>query len=244
MTCFSLLVRFVATIAVLLPLNSLALQVVDGSDGKTRQVNISATEMTRIAFEGGRIRSLKFSPGELEVNEDNGVGQVFVKPVVRNKAISIFVVTSTDTTHALMLQPTEMGLTSILIQEPRKERADREERAGPVGQSRDRAGAFDSEVRRLLMTMARNERTVDYERRVENKEFPLWLGTRFMLMNSWKGRGWRGEWYRLLNDSSETIRIVEQEFAQADVAAVSVEIHELAPSMHTNVFIVRREAQK
>jgi hypothetical protein len=244
MTCFSLVMRLVAAVAVLLPLNSIALQVVDGSDGKTRQVNISATEMTRIAVEGGRIRSLKYSPAELEVNEDNGVGQVFIKPVVRNKAISIFVVTSTDTTHALTLQPTEMGLTSIVIQEPRKDKVDRDDRPGPPRQSSDRAGAFDGEIRRLFMTMARDQRTVDYERRVENKELPLWLGTRLLLMNSWTGRGWRGEWYRLLNDSNATIRVIEQEFAQADVAAVSVEIHELAPRAHTNVYIVRRETQK
>jgi TraK protein len=230
-----------AAAGLLLPLHCNALQLVDGSDGKTRQVSISNTEMTRLAFEGGRIRSIKYDQAELEVNEDNGVGQIFLKPLVRNKAISIFVITSTDTTHALSLQPTEMGLDSVVIQEPKRERVERLERSSAPKPGVERATAFDTEIRRLITAMARDERTVDYERKVENKEFPLWQGTRFMLMNSWKGRGLRGEWYRLLNDSSQTIRVIEQEFFRPDVAAVAVEIHELLASGHTNVFIVRRE---
>ena len=233
----------IALAALLMPVVSSALQVVDGSDGKTRQLNVSTTEMTRIAFEGGRIRSIKFDPAELEVNEDNGVGQLFVKPTVKGKPISVFVITSTDTTHALVLQPTaDMGLDSIVIQEPKKERADRADRTAAPKGPRDRAAAFDIEVRRLLLTMARDERNQDYERKVENREFPLWQGTRFVLMNTWKGRGLRGEWYRLLNVSPQTIRTIEQEFAQPDVAAVSVEVHELAANAHTNVFVIRREA--
>lgn len=236
----------VITAAALLlpPLTGHALQLVDASDGKTRQLNVSSTEMTRIAFEGGRIRSIKYDPAELEVNEDNGVGQVFVKPLVRSKAISIFVITSTDTTHAFSLQPTDMGLDSIVIQEPKRDRGERADRPASAKSVRDRAAAFDSELRRLVTTMARDERSQDYERKVENKEYPLWQGTRFILMNSWKGRGLRGEWYRLLNDSKQTIRVLEQEFFQPDVAAVSVEVHELQASAHTNIFIVRREGSQ
>lgn len=230
-----------ASLALALPLGASALQVVDASDGKTRQVSISTTEMTRLAFESGRIRSIKYDQAELEVNEDNAVGQVFLKPLVKNKPISIFVITSSDTTHALSLQPTEMGLDSIVIQEPKKERSERPERAATAKPSAERAAAFDSEIRRLITAMARDERLVEYERKVENKEFPLWQGTRFILLNSWKGRGLRGESYRLLNDSAQTIRVIEQEFFRPDVAAISVEVHEILASNYTNVFIVRRE---
>ena len=241
MTFLKVLGRAIAAGLLIWPLLSHALQVVDASDGKTRQLNVSTTEMTRIAFEGGRIRSVKYDPAELEVNEDNGVGQIFIKPLVRTKPISIFVITSTDTTHALTLQPIEMGLGSIVIQEPKKERPDR---PAASRSTRDRATAFDSEIRRLVTTMARDERPQDYEKKVENKEYPLWQGTRFILLSTWKGRGLRGEWYRLLNDSRQAIRVIEQEFFQEDVAAVSVELHELLPSSHTNVFIVRRDGKQ
>lgn len=237
--------RFAAfLVACLLTGSALALQVVDGSDGKTKVVNVSRTEMTRIAVEGGRVRSVKYDEAELEIAQDVSAGQLFVRPRVTNKPVSIFVITGSETTHALQLQPVDMGLSSVLIQEAARERpqvADRGRRSTAIG---DRAASFDSDLRRLVTTMARDETSQEYEKRMENREVPLWLGTRLLLLSSWRGLGLRGEWYRLLNEGPEPVRVVEQEFFAPDVAAVSVEIHEIAPGQHTNVFIVRREANR
>lgn len=221
-----------------------ALQVVDASDGKTRTLNVSKTEMTRIAVEGGRVRSIKYDEEELDVTQDTASGQVFVRPRVTHKPVSIFVITASETTHALQLQPVETGLGSIVIQETPRERSPAPGNFARRTGSAERAGSFDSELRRLVTAMARDDSAQDYDKRVENKEVPLWIGARLLLMTSWRGLGLRGEWYRLLNDGKESMRVIEQEFFQGDVAAVSVEVHEIAPGQHTNVFIVRREGTR
>jgi conjugal transfer pilus assembly protein TraK len=222
-----------------------AQQFVDASDGKTRQAEISAAEMTRIAFEGGRIRSIKYDETELLVSEDNAIGQLFVRPLVKGKTLAVFVITSTGTTHALELTPGATGLTTIIIQEPKK--ADLRSEAVATSSGRpatERLTVLDAQLRRLLGAMARDDRLVEFEKIPQNRELSLWQGTRFFLLNAWTGRGFRGEAYRLLNESPSPMRMVEQEFYTQGVIAVSIEIHDLPPGASTNVFVVRREALK
>lgn len=245
--------KSVATLALAIAMGILcasagAQQFIDGSDGKTRQAAISGTEMTRIAFEAGRIKSIKYDETELLVSEDNAIGQLFVRPLVKGKTVSAFVITSTGTTHALELTPGATGMTSIIIQETkRKEQSSDvpQERAAPTGRSAgERLSAFDAGLRRLLGIMARDEQVVEFEKIPKNKELALWQGTRFYLLNAWVGRGFRGESYRLINESATPMRMVEQEFYTPGVVAVSIEVHDLPPGAGTNVFVVRREAPK
>ena len=65
---------------VLLPLTLLlgspatALQIVDAQDGQTVLGKISRKEITRIAFERGRIRKITGSAGELYLEKDDDKG--------------------------------------------------------------------------------------------------------------------------------------------------------------------------
>lgn len=245
--------KSVATLALAIAMGTVcasagAQQFVDGSDGRTRQAAISGTEMTRIAFDGGRIRSIKYDETELLVSEDNAIGQLFVRPLVKSKTVSAFVITSTGTTHALELTPGATGMTSIIIQEPKRKEQKADvppESSSPIGRSAgERLSAFDAGLRRLIGIMARDEQVVEFERIPKNRELALWQGTRFFLLNAWVGRGLRGESYRLINESAASIRMVEQEFYTPGVVAVSIEVHELPPGAGTNVFVVRREAAR
>lgn len=222
-----------------------AQQFIDASDGKTRQASISAGEMTRIVFEGGRIRSIKYDETELLVSEDNSMGQLFVRPLVKGKTLAVFVITSTGTTHALELTPGATGLTTIIIQEPKKAEPRSEAAAASSGRpATERLNVLDAQLRRLLGAMARDDRLVEFEKIPQNRELSLWQGTRFFLLNAWTGRGFRGESYRLVNESTSPMRMVEQEFYTQGVVAVSIEVHELPPGASTNVFVVRRETLK
>jgi len=222
-----------------------AQQFIDASDGKTRQAAISATEMTRIAFEGGRIRSIKYDETELLVSEDANMGQLFVRPLVKGKTVAVFVITSTGTTHALELTPEATGLSTIIIQEPKKKEAGPAIADAAGGRNGpERVSGFESNLRRLLTVMARDEQLLEFEKIPQNKELALWEGTRFFLLNAWTGRGFRGESYRLVNQSAASMRMVEQEFYTPGVVAVSIEVHDLPAGASTNVFVLRREVAK
>ena len=242
------IVAMVANAALIMHFPASAQQFLDGSDSKTKTATISATEMTRIAFENGRIKSIKYDEAELLVNDDNISGQLFVRPLVKDKPISVFVITSTGTTHALELTPGPTGLSSIIIQEPRKNpaRTDNPDASlsAPGRGMPERLSVFDSQLRRLLLIMARDEPAVEFEKVPKNRELALWEGTRFFWIDSRVGRGLRGDSYSLVNASERSMRLVEQEFYNTGVVAVSIEVQELPPGATTNVFVVRRELAK
>ena len=57
-----------------------ALQIVDAHDGETVLAKISRKEVTRIAFEHGRVQKVTGNAGEFVLEKDDEKGQVFIRP--------------------------------------------------------------------------------------------------------------------------------------------------------------------
>jgi len=222
----------------LLPLAAVSQEVVDASDGRPRTVVISAKELSRIAVEGGRIVSFIVDPQDLDYKEEPALGQVFVVPK-RLKPISAFIVTDSNTTHALLLEPRDVPIQTVLIREQRRNKAPDND-ARPVSrQSVERASSYDAALKRLVLSMARNERPAEFTVQDVNTLVPLWREVRFVLTSVYRGRSLTGEFYKLTNISNAPIRIAEQELFKEGVSAVSVELHDLAPGQTTDVFVIR-----
>jgi conjugal transfer pilus assembly protein TraK len=98
-----------------------ALQIVDAQDGQTALAKLSRKEVTRIAFERGRVRKVTGSAGEFVLEKDDEKGQIFVRPTdpQSTKPINLFL-TSERGTVALLLQPVDTPSDSIVIREPRE----------------------------------------------------------------------------------------------------------------------------
>ena len=101
-----------------------ALQIVDAQDGQTALGKVSRKEVTRIAFERGRVRKVTGSAGEFVLEKDDEKGQIFVRPTdpQSTKPINLFL-TSDRGTVALLLQPVDTPSDSIVIREPRERSA-------------------------------------------------------------------------------------------------------------------------
>ena len=211
-----------------------ALQTIDVGDGRSHVVKISAQEMSRISVESGKIRRLDFVDGELEVKKDDEAGAYLVLPMAK-KPINVFVTTSSGLTHALILQPTEIPLESIVLKEPA--RRDRDPRRTDV--KIEKAGALELAVKRLVTSMARGQRPTEFEVVPVNQVIGLWNESRFVLLERYVGRSLIGEKYRLTNISNAVMRIAEQELYKAGVVAISVELQVLKPGESTEVFIAR-----
>ena len=95
-----------------------ALQIVDAQDGQTVLGKISRKEVTRIAFERGRVRKVTGNAGEFILEKDDEKGQIFVRPTdpQSTKPINLFL-TSDRGTVALLLQPVDTPSDSIVIRE-------------------------------------------------------------------------------------------------------------------------------
>lgn len=218
-------------------INASALQTVEPVEGHNSFIKISAKETTRIAIEGGKIRSLIATDGELTVEKDDDRGQLFVRPTVLNKPINVRVIAGSGTTYNLVMQAVDIPQEDVIIREPFTVRADRN---APVGSNRKgAAGGMAKTVRTLVSSMALEEPPTSVDMRTTNQEFALWENTRFVMTAVYTERELVGEKYVLTNVGKSSIRLVEQELYRKGVVAVAIENMQLEPGRSTNIYVVR-----
>lgn len=224
-----------AALIALLALQAFALQVVDIADGRSHQVTISKSEMTRIAVEGGKIRRLDFVDGELEVKKDDEAGDYYIMPLAEKAAINVFVKSASGQTHALILQPQEMPLETIILREPVRKENDPKRTNVAI----ERAGSLEVAVKRLLIAMAKGDKPFEFDISNHNVEIGLWNEAKFVLVQRYSGRTLIGERFKLTNVSKTVMRLAEQELFKQGVVSVSIESMVLNPGESTDVFITR-----
>ena len=209
-----------------------ALQIVDAQDGQTVLGKISRKEVTRIAFEKGRVRKVTGSAGEFILEKDDERGQIFVRPVdpQSTKPINLFL-TSERGTVALLLQPVDTPSDSIVIREPR------DSSAAPTRV--EVSGRHVRTIKNLLLALADDALPEDMEARELARDVALWPGTRLTLQRVLLGSGVVGEKYQLTNIGSTTMALAESALFKSGVMAVSVEQNSLRPGEATNLFVIR-----
>lgn len=216
-------------------------QPIDVGPGLSPEIKISRKDFSRIAVFEGRISTIKFKKGELDINADQGTGSAFIMPNVQGP-ISAFVITQSGQAHHVNFIPSDVTARTVLLREPQLDKA--KTKAGPndpkpVSTRIERASSFDVAVKRMVGAMARNEKLSDLTHQEVNQEFQLWKGSRFWLLSRYEGSTLAGEHYRIQNTSVIPMRIDEREFYKPGVLAVSVEIQQLASQESTDIYIVR-----
>lgn len=182
-----------------------ALQIVDAQDGQTALGKVSRKEVTRIAFERGRVRKVTGNSGEFVLDKDDERGQIFLRPTdpQSTKPINLFL-TSDRGTVALLLQPVDTPSDSIVIREPR---------ARSAAPSRlEASGRHVRTIKNLLLALADDALPDDMEVKEPARDISLWLGTRLTLQRVLLGSGVVGEKYLLTNIGNTTIELAETEF--------------------------------
>jgi conjugal transfer pilus assembly protein TraK len=213
-----------------------ALQLVDPVEGQNSFVKISAKELTRVAVENGKIRSIIVSDGEVAIERDEERGQVFLRPLVLNKPINARFITSSGRTYSIVMQAVDIPQEDVIIRDVALRGSDRaqskEERSG--------AGGHQRALKNLITAMAAEEPPTNIEVKQLNQEVALWDNTRFILVAVYSDRSLVGERYQLSNTGTDRIRVVEQELYRRGVLAVAIENMTLDPGQSTSIYIVRR----
>jgi conjugal transfer pilus assembly protein TraK len=231
-------IRYIfAATAIVASFQASALQTVDAVEGHNSFVKISAKETTRIAVEGGKIRSLIATDGELTVEKDDDRGQIFIRPTVLQKPINVRLITSSGATYNLVMQAVDIPQEDLIIREPFAARGDRY--AQKESGRKSAAGTMTKTVRALVASMAMEEAPSSVEVRSENKEFALWENTKFILTAVYSERELVGEKFKLTNTGKSVIRLVEQELYRKGVVAVAIENMQLEAGQSTNIYVVR-----
>lgn len=213
-----------------------ALQTVEPVEGHNAFVKISAKETTRIAVEGGKIRSMFATDGELTVEKDEDRGQLFIRPVILDKPINIRLVASSGATYNLVMQAVDIPQEDIIIREPFAAKT----KSAGTGK-REVGSNLTRTVRKLVAAMALEEPPNSVDFRTTNQEFALWENTRFVMTGKYVERDIVGEKYVLTNTGKSTIRLVEQELYRKGVVAVAIENMQLDAGQTTNIYILRSQ---
>lgn len=228
---------FFLVVAALAASKASALQVVEPVEGHNSFIKISAKETTRLYIEGGKIRSLIATDGELSVEKDEDRGQLFIRPALLDKPINVRVIGSSGATYNLVMQAVDIPQEDIVIREPFAARAG--DRHGAPGQ-RDSGAGMSRIVRSLVTAMALEEPPSSVDMRPVRQEFELWEGTRFVMVGVYNERELVGEKYVLTNTGKQSMRMVEQELYRKGVVAVAIENMLLEPGQSTNIYVVRK----
>ena len=239
----ALLLTLAASVSTFLPTAANALVALDGTPGKKHVVRIPSHELTRIAIKDGRIQSLRYVDGELDVVQDQAQGSAYLKPLVLNKQISLFVISGSGATHEVLLDPIEtMPLESIEIKDPAPKETD--EQASTVA----KASALDEQVQRLISEMWRRDTTGGQRRdgptvgiAYERLQVPmaLWDQTEFVLNGRYRARAMVGESFSLTNTSNSVLSVAEPEFFKPGVIAIAIRELSLKPGAKTQVYVIK-----
>jgi conjugal transfer pilus assembly protein TraK len=209
-----------------------ALQVLEAREGETVLGKISRKEVTRIAFERGRVRKVTGNAGEFVLEKDEDRGEIFIRPASPDstKPINLFVA-SDERTVGLLLQPVDLPSDTLLI----RVRAASTDVAAPPG----RSSRHVRTLKNLLLAMAQDARPEDMDVHETNRELGLWPGVRLTLQRTWLGASLVGEQYLLLNLGPRPLPLAERDLFKPGVAAVSLAQTPVFPGEATQVYVIR-----
>lgn len=215
--------------------SALAQQVLRMRDGDTQGAKIAKHEVSRIAIEGARIRSVVGSRGDFEIQVDRDIGQIFIRPLGDMPIvapINIFLTDDQGRTYSLILTAEDVPAESILIVSKQPNKAAKE--------GKDRSEPYQAEIKDLVVAMATNNPDVSgYEIEDVGTRVPIWREADLTLERVWRGEYLVGERYSLVNVTNSELRLDEHEFMRRGVLAIAIDNHALLPRQATGVYVIR-----
>jgi conjugal transfer pilus assembly protein TraK len=199
---------------------------------QTALAKVSRKEVTRIAFERGRVRKVTGSAGEFVLEKDDEKGQIFMRPTdpQSTKPINLFL-TSERGTVALLLQPVDTPSDSIVIREPASAA-----RRPPASRP---AAVMSARSRTCCSRWPRTPCPTTWRSRSPARDIALWPGTRSRCSASAAGQRRGGREVPADQHRQHDLGAGGAELFKPGVMAVSVEQPSLRPGEATNLFVIR-----
>lgn len=211
----------------------LAAQNKDAEDGDEITAEISRSDINRIKLAGDRIRSLKSNSGELELSQDDHLGEVYLRPAnpSENKPINLFIATEQNFTYKLLLYPKSIPSEQIIIKNDAVLTNSNQEIAKSTKSS------YQQQIISLMKAMRSKNKIEGYQ--IKNARKNIDLGDLTLKrISTYKGQSFLGEIFTLKNNSGRFLNLEESIFFKNGVRAIKIENHELFPGDITEIYIV------
>ena len=206
-----------------------AYQRLPAEEGAAITAYVSETSLNRIAVFNDRIVNVKGNSGEFELDTDQDLGQIFIKPVLSDKPIALFVTTEKGHTYSLHLMSQQMNAENIVLM-PLEENA--------IAQW-EKTGSYESALKTILKAMHTDNSLEGFVIEKPHNKLPKIPGMNLTLLKSYRGAQWIGDIIEVSNQEKEPLYLSEAEFYQANIRAIAILDKVLAPQAKTRLYWVR-----
>ena len=204
-----------------------AYQRVPVLEGHEVNANVSADGLNRVAVQDDKIVSVKGTTGEFSLDKDDALGQIYIKPEIKDKPIHVYVSTEKGNTYSLNLTSSEISPESIVLIPEQK-----------VEQSWERTASYEDSLKEVVKAM-HNQAFDGYSVDKARIRLPKVRDVHVTHLQSYLGSKLSGEILEVSNTSSEDTFLNEADFYFEDVRAVAIVDKVLPAKSKTRVYLVR-----
>jgi type-F conjugative transfer system secretin TraK len=224
----------------------MSLQIYPLVDHQKTELEISQTELNRIAVSGDRIQQVFGAEGLFDVQTDDEGGQIFLKlnsgiHIPNSKSITVTLITEDGLTQDLKLIPHAIDSQSILFKPSVK---------GPESLLAEKTTeSMESSVLALMKAMVRNEEIGGFTKTacegsssmtpkaeaLENIEIDC--------LSTYLGERLQGRRYSLINQGTTPVHLKEEDFAGPEDLALTLAKPTLHPQETITFYVISRRPQ-
>ncbi len=228
---FTLSTLIIMLIAGIFPTGASALQTMTLTEGVSKFVDISQKDLNVIKVPAAS--SLKAITVSRLLDVKVEVDSIYINVLDKTATTpqELFIVTSTGT-YLLMLTPKGIPAEMIVARTPAETIHDAEQ----WEKSQDHV----SGLKELIKAMYLEIPPMGFSVSKVDRDVTTWLGTRRQVIARYVGASLEGEVHELKNTSNKPIRVVENEFYDRGVLAVSIEHQDILSGESTMVYIASR----
>ena len=212
-----------------------ALDTVTLTEGQSLFVDLSERNLNLIRFPSPGVR-VYTSSKILDVKVDEG--NVFVKFMEGQPPgpQELFFIAPSGV-YSMILVPKGIPSQTIIVRIPKEDVSE--------ALNWETSHSYIAGLKELIKAMYEERPPRGFSVKEVSEERSRWKEVKEVLRRIYAGATLQGELYELTNVSTEAVRLIENEFYEKGVLAVSVERHELKPGEKTELYIVKKtKAQK
>ena len=207
-----------------------ALDTVTLTEGQSLFVDLSERNLNLIRFPSPGVR-VYTSSKILDVKVDEG--NVFVKFMEGQPPgpQELFFIAPSGV-YSMILVPKGIPSQTIIVRIPKEDVSE--------ALNWETSHSYIAGLKELIKAMYEERPPRGFSVKEVSEERSRWKEVKEVLRRIYAGATLQGELYELTNVSTEAVRLIENEFYEKGVLAVSVERHELKPGEKTEVYLVKK----
>ena len=221
-------IKFLVLVGIFVASKAFALQVKTFEEGTALDFDISANELSHIVVEDDRITGIKNALDNLAIEQDEERGHLFVRPLGKPELVQVFLITEQGKTLSLRLTPQDIPAESIRIKSDSILEGE-----GSVSKT------LEEDVIELISALYQQTELEGYQISSAPQSAIDVRGLSLKKTVHYRGSHLMGIAYSVENTHSKPLHLLESDFFEPGVRAISIPQKTVAPKAQTKIYLVK-----